>query len=147
VRLEVQVDRGNVEISVTDSGLGIPRAVRERVFEPFFTTKDPGCGTGLGLSVSCGIVEAHHGRLFLDESDPHTRFVMRVPLRQTTPAEQQPKPTSERVGTVANLELPGRDVSYPPRLTPRFPVGRTRGLGCRAGARRQRPDLIENPSR
>ncbi|MGZ3424475.1 MAG: sensor histidine kinase [Polyangiales bacterium] len=91
VRLEAVLDRGDLQISVTDSGPGIQPALREKIFEPFFTTKEPGSGTGLGLAISCGIVEAHHGRIFLDEGSPHTRFVVRIPLRHVAAAEQKPK--------------------------------------------------------
>jgi two-component system NtrC family sensor kinase len=50
-------------ITVTDSGPGIPQAVRQRIFEPFFTTKPVGAGTGLGLSITYSIVEKHGGTL------------------------------------------------------------------------------------
>ncbi|MBC7791660.1 MAG: PAS domain S-box protein [Anaerolineae bacterium] len=51
------------EITVDDSGPGIPATIMSRIFEPFFTTKPTGTGTGLGLSVSLGIVEQHGGSL------------------------------------------------------------------------------------
>jgi len=54
---------GKVEISITDTGCGIPEQDLQRIFDPFFTTKGVGKGTGLGLSVSHGIVEAHGGTI------------------------------------------------------------------------------------
>lgn len=61
VRAERRDDR--VVVSVTDEGEGMAEDVRRRVFEPFFTTKPPGIGTGLGLSVSLGIVRSFGGEL------------------------------------------------------------------------------------
>ena len=54
---------GTVSIKVRDNGPGIPEHLRARVFEPYFTTKPTGVGTGVGLAVSLGIVEAHGGTL------------------------------------------------------------------------------------
>jgi signal transduction histidine kinase len=56
-------DSNRVEISVRDNGLGISRKVVDKIYQPFFTTKPTGEGTGLGLSMSYDIINAHGGEL------------------------------------------------------------------------------------
>lgn len=75
-----QVNEHLIELSITDSGHGIPKEIAEKIMNPFFTTKPVGKGTGLGLSISKEIIEAHSGTIALDGSSPHTRFVIRLPL-------------------------------------------------------------------
>jgi signal transduction histidine kinase len=71
------------QISVTDSGPGIPLALRERVFEPFFTTKPVGEGTGLGLSITYSIVREHGGQLLLECPDAGgTRLTISIPMSE-----------------------------------------------------------------
>ncbi|MBZ5640124.1 MAG: response regulator [Acidobacteriia bacterium] len=72
---------GWVSLEVEDDGPGIPETVRSRIFEPFFTTKPPGQGTGLGLSLVEGAVEAHGGRVSLDTGEGHgARFLVELPV-------------------------------------------------------------------
>jgi signal transduction histidine kinase len=72
-----------LRISFEDNGVGIQPEHIDRVFDPFFTTKDVGEGTGLGLSVSYGIIQEHGGDIRV-ESDPgrFTRFVIHLPTEQ-----------------------------------------------------------------
>jgi two-component system NtrC family sensor kinase len=79
--LTTQRKHGMVQIVISDTGRGMPPAVTQRVFEPFFTTKPPGEGTGLGLSVSYGIIQAHEGTISV-ESTPEvgTTFTILLPL-------------------------------------------------------------------
>jgi len=61
-------ESGMIRVTVSDTGLGIATEAQRRIFEPFFTTKPQGSGTGIGLSFSQGVVEAHGGRLELVRS-------------------------------------------------------------------------------
>jgi len=79
IRVEVKDMGSNCEISVTDCGSGISKDIQMKIMQPFFTTKELGKGTGLGLSISKGIIESHGGKLEIDNSSPHTRFVIRLP--------------------------------------------------------------------
>jgi len=67
-------------LEVADDGPGVPAALANRIFEPFFTTKAVGEGTGLGLSVSFGIAEAHGGSLSLASTDHGACFTLKLPL-------------------------------------------------------------------
>ncbi|MES2263308.1 MAG: ATP-binding protein [Pseudomonadota bacterium] len=74
-------DNGWVWIEIGDTGIGIPPANLHRIFEPFFTTKPVGSGTGLGLSLSYGIVSKHGGKIDVaSEPGKGTRFTIRLPL-------------------------------------------------------------------
>jgi signal transduction histidine kinase len=78
VRLRPREDR--VAIEVLDTGPGIPPHLLSRVFDPFFTTKPPGEGSGLGLSVSYGIVGQHGGRLYAENRpEGGAMFVVELP--------------------------------------------------------------------
>jgi signal transduction histidine kinase len=72
-----------VEISIMDSGQGIPIELQHKLFQPFFTTKPQGKGTGLGLSIAARIIKAHQGVLSIDSQAAHTRFVISLPKTRT----------------------------------------------------------------
>jgi signal transduction histidine kinase len=73
--------RTMVSVSVSDTGHGIPPEHRARIFEPFYTTKSEGRGTGLGLSVSLGILQMHGGSIEVDSKVGHgTTMRVTVPV-------------------------------------------------------------------
>ncbi|RKS21209.1 hypothetical protein BJ917_3140 [Pseudomonas sp. WPR_5_2] len=82
ISLYVERDEQSVRLWVEDNGGGIDPRLLERIFEPFFTTKPVGVGTGLGLSVSYGIVENMGGRLSVRNSVEGARFCIELPIVQ-----------------------------------------------------------------
>lgn len=95
-----RVDEGWIEVSVTDTGLGIPETDRPRVFERFYRvdkarSRELG-GTGLGLSIVKHIIEGHGGQVWVEGNPPAgSRFVFRLPVAAGAPASAQ-----------LNLEIP-----------------------------------------
>lgn len=82
-----------VVISVTDTGGGIPEAIRHRVFEPFFTTKQVGKGTGLGLATAYATMAQHRGKLtFNSQEGEGTAFSLYLPATKL-PASAEVPPT------------------------------------------------------
>jgi signal transduction histidine kinase len=82
IKLEVLDLKNSIQISITDSGAGIPEDIQAKMFSNFFTTKDVGKGTGIGLSVSSEIIKGHAGTLIIDSSCPNTKFVITLPKQQ-----------------------------------------------------------------
>jgi len=78
-----------VEISIADTGGGIPESVREKIFDPFFTTKEVGKGTGQGLAIArTVVVKKHQGSLrFESEMGVGTTFYIHLPINSPTEAE------------------------------------------------------------
>jgi signal transduction histidine kinase len=75
-----------IEISVKDTGNGIPEAIKDKIFQPFFTTKPTGQGTGLGLSLAYDIVTKGHGGTLEVETKVGngTIFIIQLPLQKNT---------------------------------------------------------------
>lgn len=74
-----------ITISFSDNGCGIPPETIDKIFDPFFTTKPVGEGTGLGLSVSYGIIQDHNGRIEVDsEVEKGSTFTIFLPVEETS---------------------------------------------------------------
>jgi signal transduction histidine kinase len=83
ITLRTSASAGRVIVEVSDTGRGMSAEVQKRIFEPFFTTKPEGSGTGLGLSVSFGIVQTHGGTLTV-----HTAPGAGATFRLTLPVDK-----------------------------------------------------------
>jgi len=90
VRVQTAFHPGAREVTVTvsDNGCGIPQEVLPKIFDPFYTTKPTGMGTGLGLSVSYGIVQDHGGSIEVESAPGRGAvFTIRLPLEAGPPRE------------------------------------------------------------
>jgi nitrogen fixation negative regulator NifL len=86
-----------IQVEVVDSGPGIPPEVEARIFDPFFTTKPVGQGTGLGLPICKGLVEAHGGSLEVEGRPGRGAcFRLRLPLGQPPPSQPPAATATER---------------------------------------------------
>ncbi|HMK61127.1 MAG TPA: ATP-binding protein [Dissulfurispiraceae bacterium] len=80
IKVKTWHNDGFINISISDTGCGIPEEIQKRIFEPFFTTKEVGKGTGLGLSIAYDIVRKHHGEITVSSAiGKGTTFTMRIP--------------------------------------------------------------------
>ena len=82
IEISCEEESERVLLTVTDSGSGVEKKLRDKIFQPFFTTKSLGRGSGQGLSVSKDIVKAHQGELNLISDSKNTRFVIILPKSQ-----------------------------------------------------------------
>ncbi len=82
ITLSTRIVDEAVEISITDTGAGIPEEIQDRIFEPFFTTKDVGKGTGMGLSLVHDVIVSKHGGRLTFETEPGigTSFIIVIPV-------------------------------------------------------------------
>ena len=84
IEFDSLLDEAAAYVQVTDTGIGIPSSVRDRILDPFYTTKITGKGTGLGLSVSNRIVREHGGVIeFESEEGQGSVFTIKLPIPQT----------------------------------------------------------------
>ena len=92
LRINLGRAKGVIAIAVQDTGMGIPKQNINRIFDPFFTTKPEGEGTGLGLSVSFGIVSRHGGTIEVEsELGWGTTFTVLLPEEPTQPIISKPE--------------------------------------------------------
>ncbi|HEY7809495.1 MAG TPA: PAS domain S-box protein [Allosphingosinicella sp.] len=97
---------GKVAIDICDNGPGIAPDLTGRIFEPFFTTKPQGVGTGVGLSFSHGIVEAHGGRLHLLSSERGATFRIELPVAEVAEVDTAaPAPPAPAMAAEARRAL------------------------------------------
>ena len=77
-----------VEVTISDTGCGIPKENLQKIFDPFFTTKDVGKGTGLGMNIAYNIVKKHNGTIRVNsEVGKGTTFTIRIPVEQLKEVE------------------------------------------------------------
>jgi len=96
VSVHTGADGANAEISIRDTGHGIPPDTMRKIFDPYFTTKTVDSqgqgGTGLGLSLAREVIEAHHGRIRVESTvGQGTTFTLKLPLKreQTEPSPRK----------------------------------------------------------
>ena len=89
LEIATRVFENEVQIAVSDNGVGIPAHVIDKVFDPFFTTKSVGKGTGLGLSLCYGIAKQHHGKLSVEtQPGSGTCFTLTIPIHPGSEGEK-----------------------------------------------------------
>jgi signal transduction histidine kinase len=71
-----------IQIKISDSGIGMSEVEKEKAMEPFYTTKPPGKGAGLGLNISKGILESLNGSLKVDMKSENTCFIIEIPVKK-----------------------------------------------------------------
>ncbi|MDX9703397.1 MAG: response regulator [Candidatus Auribacterota bacterium] len=102
ITIHIYRDKQYAVVAITDTGPGIKKEIRERIFEPFFTTKgvwgnDDVPGTGLGLSVSLGVIESHHGTIEVDSvENKGATFRIKLPILSDKEIQKAVQKTEKR---------------------------------------------------
>ncbi len=155
VTLTGRVDGDRIALIVEDDGPGIPPEILPRLFEPFFTTKEPGQGTGLGLSVSHGIIEQHGGTLVAENrsgpGEHGARFIVLLPYLdrravRRAPASPAGSAAPSAAAALSAQQLPRRvlviDDETPIRIAVRRFLERRGWVVEEAGNGREALDLL-----
>lgn len=89
IQLYTENQDQHVMVKIKDNGSGMSEQVKRRIFEPFFTTKAVGIGTGLGMSITFGIIEKHGGNIYVNsEEGKGTEFSILIPKHLTLSDEE-----------------------------------------------------------
>jgi two-component system NtrC family sensor kinase len=81
LEVKTYLNHDQIVLEIIDDGPGVPESLRGKIFDPFFTTKEVGKGTGLGMSLSYGIMKEHGGKIYLDPAHSRgAKFVIELPL-------------------------------------------------------------------
>ncbi|QDT17088.1 hybrid sensor histidine kinase/response regulator [Alienimonas californiensis] len=86
-----------VRFEVSDTGPGVPAAIRDQMFDPFVTARPPARSTGLGMAVVQGVAEHHGGRVTLDTTPTGTNVGLELPAASPPPSEGEPSEASRTV--------------------------------------------------
>lgn len=115
VGVSVQEDDQEARVVVSDSGRGVPDAVRDRIFDPFYTTKPIGRGTGLGLAISQSLVERLGGRITVEQHEGGgAAFTVHLPKRPRDASARLPRLGADDSADASELveaQLRGRGTS------------------------------------
>lgn len=103
MRIKTSNENNHIAIAIEDTGVGIPEDMRNRIFDPFFTTKGVQ-STGLGMSISYGIINRHKGTILVNSSEGKgTTFTIKIPLSEKTTQEEGVIQQSEKEDRKAKI--------------------------------------------
>jgi PAS domain S-box-containing protein len=102
-----------IELTISDTGIGMDEDTKTRIFEPFFTTKDVGQGSGLGLASVYGIIENHGGQIEVEsQPDQGATFTILLPATEKKILEMTPRPPSTLPAGIGKILLVDDEALY-----------------------------------